>query len=54
MTIGVAIPRAVMPTEEEPLAGVPPEPKPPETLRKDASLGAEMVSLVRYMAQTSS
>jgi membrane protein len=52
MTIGVAIPRAVMPTEEEPLAGVPPEPKPPETLRKDASLGAEMVSLVRYMAQT--
>jgi YihY family inner membrane protein len=52
MTLGVAVPRNLAPSEEDPLAGLPPEPKPPETLRKDASVGAEVVSLVRYMAQT--
>jgi membrane protein len=52
MTLGATIPRILVPPAEVPLAGVPAAPKPPETLRRGAGLGAEVVSLARYMAQT--
>ena len=52
MTLGVSIPRILVPPVEDPLAGLPATPKPPETLRRNASLVAEVVSLARYMAQT--
>ncbi len=52
MTLGISIPRIVVPLEEDPLAGIPAAPAPPATLRQDATLFDEAVSLVRYMAQT--
>ncbi len=52
MTLGISVPRIFVPPVEDPLAGIPAAPKPPETLRRDASLGAEVMSLARYMAQT--
>ncbi len=53
MTSSVSIPRIEATLEEnDALAGVPPEPKPPARLASNASLGEEIWSLVRYMAQT--
>jgi membrane protein len=52
MTLGISIPRIVAPLEEDPLAVVPGAPLPPATLRQDATLFDEAVSLFRYMAQT--
>ncbi len=49
----VSIPRTVsMPEEDEALAAVPAAPKPPAKLASNASLGKEIWSLARYMAQT--
>jgi membrane protein len=50
----VSVPRTVaMPEEEEdPLAGLPAEPKPPAKLAANAGLTQEIRSLARYMAQT--
>jgi membrane protein len=53
MTLGASLPRILaMPVEDDPLAGVPAEPKPPETQRRDVGLLDEVVNLARYMAQT--
>ena len=53
MTSSVSIPRIEATLEEnDALVGVPPEPKPPARLASNASLGEEIWSLVRYMAQT--
>ena len=53
MTSSVSIPRIEATLEEDDaLVGVPPEPKPPARLASNASLGEEIWSLVRYMAQT--
>ena len=53
MTPTVSMPRIEATLEEEEvLAGVPLEPQPPARLAANASLGAEIWSLARYMAQT--
>ena len=54
MNLGVSFPRilASTPSEDDALAGLPAEPRPPATLRQDASLFDEAISLVRYMSQT--
>jgi membrane protein len=53
MTPSASIPRIEATLEEEDaLVGVPCEPKPPARLTSNASLGEEIWSLVRYMAQT--
>src|SRR5271156_1962327 len=53
MTVSVSIPRTVAaPEEDDALVGVPAEPKPPAKLASNASLGKEIWSLARYMAQT--
>jgi membrane protein len=53
MTPSATIPRIEATLEEEDaLVGVPSEPKPPARLASNASLGEEIWSLVRYMAQT--
>jgi len=52
MTLGVSIPQIVATPEQEALVGVPAKPKPPARLASDATLGDEVLSLVRYMAQT--
>ena len=53
MTSSASIPRIEATLEEEDaLVGVPPQAKPPATLAGNASLGEEIWSLVRYMAQT--
>jgi membrane protein len=52
MTLGVSIPQIVATPEEEVLVGVPAEPKPPARLPSNATLVDEVLSLVRYMAQT--
>ncbi len=53
MTLGVSVPRTVAtPVEDDALVGVPAEPKPPAKLASNASLGNEIWSLARYMAQT--
>ena len=53
MTVSVSIPRTVAASEEDDaLVGVPAEPKPPAKLASNASLGKEIWSLARYMAQT--
>jgi membrane protein len=49
----VSIPRIEATLEEDDaLAGVPSEPRPPARLAANASLGKEIWSLIRYMAQT--
>jgi membrane protein len=49
----VSIPRIEATLEEDDaLAGVPSEPRPPARLAGNASLGKEIWSLIRYMAQT--
>jgi YihY family inner membrane protein len=52
MTLGVSFPQILPTPEEEALVGVPGKPEPPAKLASNASLGAEALSLVRYMAQT--
>jgi membrane protein len=54
MTIGLStIPQALPATpDEEALVGVPAAPQPPARLASNASVGEEMLSLARYMAQT--
>jgi membrane protein len=68
MTPGVSVPRMIVPTEasavdseleipqevpvDDALAAVPAQPKPPARLARNATLGQELVSLVRYMTQT--
>ena len=53
MTLGVSFPRLLAtPVEDDALVGVPAAPNPPETLRRNASLIDEAISLARYMAQT--
>jgi membrane protein/epoxyqueuosine reductase len=53
MMPSVSIPQTVaMPDEDEALAGVPAEPKPPAKLASNAGWGEEIWSLARYMAQT--
>ena len=52
MTLGVSIPRILAPPAADLPAGIPAAPTPPETFGRDASLGAEVMSLARYMAQT--
>src|SRR3984957_5559422 len=53
MMPSVSIPRTVaMPEEDEALAAVPAEPKPPARLARNAGLTQEIRSLARYMAQT--
>jgi membrane protein len=47
-----AIPPVLVTPEEEALAGVPAQPQPPARLARNAGLVEEIVSLVRYMAQT--
>src|ERR1700728_3104262 len=53
MSLGItALPPTSATPEEEALVGVPPEPQPPARLASNAGLVEEIVSLVRYMAQT--
>ena len=52
MTLGVSFPQIVATPEEEVLVGLPAEPRPPARLAGNATLGAEALSLFRYMAQT--
>jgi membrane protein len=53
MAFSVFVPRTVeTPVEDDALAGVPAEPKPPAKLASSASLRSEIWSLARYMAQT--
>lgn len=49
MTLGLSIPRI---EEDDALLGVPPLPNPPARLADNATLGEEVWSLFRYMAQT--
>ncbi len=46
------MPQILATPKEDPLAGVPAAPKPPEPLPVNASLFEEAISLARYMAQT--
>lgn len=53
MTPGISVPRTVVPDAvDEALIGLPAEPQPPARLAAGASLGEELCSLARYMAQT--
>lgn len=52
MTLGVSFPQILATPEEKASIGAPAEPKPPPRLAANASLGSEVLSLVRYMAQT--
>ncbi len=52
MTLGISIPPVLSTPAEDPLAGLPAVPKPPEVLPRNASLLDEFVSLARYMSQT--
>jgi membrane protein len=53
MAFSVFVPPTVeTPVEDDALAGVPAEPKPPAKLASHANLGSEIWSLARYMAQT--
>ncbi len=53
MTLGISIPPILgHARQEDPLAGLPPAPRPPAVLPRNASLLDETVSLARYMAQT--
>ena len=53
MNLGIPIPRALDGTpDEEARVGVPPEPQPPARLAANASVADEVLSLVKYMAQT--
>src|ERR1700759_1449048 len=53
MTLGFSVPRIEATAEQdEALVGVLPQPKPPAKLGAGASLGEEICSLIRYLAQT--
>ena len=64
MTTGISVPRIDLPPEvpevdavpeiplDDALVGVPAEPKPPARLARNASFGAGLWSLARYMTQT--
>jgi membrane protein len=52
MTLGISFPQILAPPEKEVLAAVPDAPHPPARSAGDASLGNQILSLVRYMAQT--
>src|ERR1700760_172385 len=54
MTLGISVPRIAATPElvDDALVGVPANPQPPAMLSANASLGEELWSLMRYMAQT--
>jgi membrane protein len=52
MTLGVSMPQILATPKDDLLARVPAAPRPSAVLPSDASLFDELVSLVRYMAQT--